>query len=184
MKNHDFTPKNHIFSIFRRARAGCAPLPPGSSPVDDVFSIDNSMFGVFVDGIYPIVLEIKVTTDTSASYLNPHLKIDSENRIRTKLYDKRDDFNFPFIYSRNDHNWPRICSVCRNHNPALPSFVTYHRFVTRVTRRVPLVEQELIPLPEHLSSPPFFSGVRASRSLVFCVGLCRLLFVLLSFFCW
>jgi hypothetical protein len=27
-------------------------------------------------------------------------------------------------------------------------------FVTRVTRRVPLVEQELLTLPEHLSSPP------------------------------
>jgi hypothetical protein len=33
-----------------------------------------------------------------------HLEIDSEDRLRTKLYDKRDDFNFsivnfPFIYS-------------------------------------------------------------------------------------
>ena len=25
VKNHDFTPKNHIFSNFREARAGCAP---------------------------------------------------------------------------------------------------------------------------------------------------------------
>jgi hypothetical protein len=31
-------------------------------------------------------------------------------------------------------------------------------FVTRLTRQVPLVEQEL--LPEHLRSPPVFSGVR------------------------
>ena len=30
-------------------------------------------------------------------------------------------------------------------------------FVTRVIRRVPLVEQELLTLPEHLSSPPVFS---------------------------
>ena len=29
VKNHDFTPKkNHIFSNFRGARAGCAPLNP------------------------------------------------------------------------------------------------------------------------------------------------------------
>ena len=28
VKNHDFTPKNYIFSNFRRARAGCAPLDP------------------------------------------------------------------------------------------------------------------------------------------------------------
>ena len=33
-------------------------------------------------------------------------------------------------------------------------------------RRVPLVEQELLTLPEHLSSPPIFSGVRVTRSLV------------------
>jgi hypothetical protein len=39
--------------------------------------------------------------------------------------------------------------------------------VTRLTRRVPLVEQELHTLPEHLSSPPVFSGVRVTRSLVF-----------------
>ena len=31
VKNHDFTPKNHIFSNFRRTRAGCPP-PPGSAP--------------------------------------------------------------------------------------------------------------------------------------------------------
>ena len=39
-------------------------------------------------------------------------------------------------------------------------------FVTRLTRRVPVVEQVLLTLPEHLSSPPVFSGVSATRSLV------------------
>ena len=32
-----------------------------------------------------------------------------------------------------------------------------------------LVEQELLTLPEHLSSSPVFSGVRVTRSLVLCV---------------
>ena len=54
-------------------------------------------------------------------------------------------------------------------------------FVTRVTRRVSLVEQELPNLPEHLSSPPVFSGV---RSLVFCLVFCRSLSILLFFFFW
>jgi hypothetical protein len=54
-------------------------------------------------------------------------------------------------------------------------------FVTRLTRRVPLVEQELPTLPEHLSSPPVFSGVLVPRPLVFCVMFCRSLFVMLSF---
>jgi hypothetical protein len=39
-------------------------------------------------------------------------------------------------------------------------------FVARLTRRVPLVEQELLTLREHLSSPPVFCGVRVTRSLV------------------
>ena len=39
-------------------------------------------------------------------------------------------------------------------------------FVTRLTRWVPLVEQELLTLPEHMSSSPDFSWVRVTRSLV------------------
>ena len=52
------------------------------------------------------------------------------------------------------------------------------RFVTRVTRRVALVEQELPILPEHLSSPSLFSGIHVAWSLVFCVMFCRSLVVL------
>ena len=40
------------------------------------------------------------------------------------------------------------------------------KFKTRLTRRVSLVEQELPTLPDHLSSPPVFSGVRVTLSLV------------------
>ena len=35
---------------------------------------------------------------------------------------------------------------------------------------MPLVEQELFTISEHLSSPPDVSGVRVAQSLVFCVG--------------
>jgi hypothetical protein len=38
-------------------------------------------------------------------------------------------------------------------------------FVTRLTRRVPLVEQELPILPEYLSSPPVLSGVRVTSTV-------------------
>jgi hypothetical protein len=59
--------------------------------------LNNSRFGDFVDRIYPIELEIKDTTDTdtSASYLDLHLTIDSEERLIMKPYDKRDYFNIP-----------------------------------------------------------------------------------------
>ena len=47
------------------------------------------------------------------------------------------------------------------------------------------MEQELLTLQtEHTSSPPVFSGDRATRSLVLCVMICKSLFVLLSFFFW
>ena len=49
---------------------------------------------------------------------------------------------------------------------------------------MPLVEQELPTRPEQLRSPPVFSGVRATRTLVFCVVFYRSLIVLLSCFFW
>ena len=65
--------------------------------IDDVLSLNNSRFGDFVDRIYPIELEIRDTTDTdrSVSYLDLHLEIDSEGRLRTKLYDKEMISIFP-----------------------------------------------------------------------------------------
>ena len=65
------------------------------------------------------------------------------------------------------HKWPRKCSTCRKHFPVLSLFMT--GFVTRITRRVALVEKELFTFPEHLSSPSVFSAVRVTRSLVLCV---------------
>ena len=55
--------------------------------------------------MYLIELEIKDTSDIakSASYLDLHLEIDSEVRLRTKLYDKRDYFYFPIMH------FPFIC---------------------------------------------------------------------------
>jgi hypothetical protein len=60
----------------------------------------------------------------------------------------------------------RVCSTCRKHVLVLSSFMIYHRFVTRLTRHVPLVEWELLSLSEHLISSPIFSGVGITRSLV------------------
>ena len=78
------------------------------------------------------------------------------------------------------YTWPRIWST-RKHFPVLSSFMITG-VVTRLTRRVPPVEQELLTLPEHLSPPPVFSGVRVTRSLVLCVCLedCCLSFCIFS----
>ena len=89
-------------------------------------SLNNSRFGDFVDRIYPIEFEIKETTDTdtSASYIGLHLEIDSEGRLRTKLYDKRDDFNFPIV------NFPFLCSNI----PAVPAYGVYISQLIRYSR--------------------------------------------------
>jgi hypothetical protein len=95
--------------------------------IDDVLSLNNSRLGDIVDRIYPIELEIKDTTDTdmSASYLDLHLKIDSEGQLRTKFNDKRDDFNFPIV------NFPFICSNI----PAAPAYGVYiSRLLIRYSR--------------------------------------------------
>ena len=74
--------------------------------IDDGLSLHKSWFDDFVDRSNSLELEIKDTTDTdrSDSYLDLHLEIDSEGRLRTKLYDKRDDFKFAIV------NCPFTCS--------------------------------------------------------------------------
>ena len=95
------------------------------------------------------------------------------------------NFSSPKI-SRHIHlfKWTRVRSVplVVNTSRSFPHSWLTTGYVTRVTRWVPLIEQELPTLPEHLSSPQVFSGVRVTLSLVFCVMFCRLLFVLLSFY--
>jgi len=51
--------------------------------------LSNFRFGDFVDSIYPVELEIRDSMKTDRS--------DCEGRFRTKLYDKRDDFNFLIV---------------------------------------------------------------------------------------
>jgi hypothetical protein len=91
--------------------------------IDDVLSLNNSRFGDFVDRIYPIELEIKDTTytDRSASCLDQHLEIDSEDRLRTKHYNKRDDFNLPIV------NFPFICSN-------IPAAIGYGVYISQMIR--------------------------------------------------
>ena len=67
------------------------------------------------------------------------------------------------IYVTNDHGY---VSLVLNTSRSFPHSRLITGFVTRLTRWVPLVEQELPTFPEHLSSPPIFSGVRVTRSLV------------------
>ena len=55
-------------------------------------------------------------------------------------------------------------------------FMSFNSSTTGITSEM---EQELLTIPENLSSLPIFCLVRVVSSLVFCVVLCRSLFVLL-----
>ena len=67
------------------------------------------------------------------------------------------------------HKGPRICYACCKLFPVRPH-----------PQRVPLVGHELLNLPEHMISPPIFSGVRVVRFSVFWLVFCTSLFVLVS----
>jgi hypothetical protein len=67
-----------------------------------------------VSQIY-IIMKLKKLYLRSTSHIDLHIKIDSEGRLRTMLYDKRDNFNFLIV------NFPFIC---RN-IPAAPAYGLY-----------------------------------------------------------
>jgi hypothetical protein len=75
-------------------------------------------------------------------------------------------FRFAIVLSTHDHGY---VTLVVNTSRSFTHWWLITGFVTRLTRRVPLVEQELLNLPEHLSSFPVFNGVRVTRSLVLCV---------------
>ena len=60
-------------------------------------NIDNNFFDSMVNRIYPSELQLKKAnvSDSEASILDQHLSI-SDGFVKTKIYDKRDDFDFDF----------------------------------------------------------------------------------------
>ena len=70
---------------------------------DDILNINNVYFDNIVGQIYPSELQLNKanTSETEAAFLDLHLSI-SNDIVSTKIYDKRDDFdfeivNFPFL---------------------------------------------------------------------------------------
>ena len=63
--------------------------------LDDLLNIDNPYFESMVNRIYPPELQLNKanTSDTEAPFLDLHLSI-SNGFVSSKIYDKRDDFDF------------------------------------------------------------------------------------------
>ena len=94
--------------------------------IDDVLSLNNSHISDHLHRIYPSELEIKDTTDSpnSASYLDLLLEYDREGRLSTRIYDKRDDFDFKIV------NFPYLCSNI----PSSPAYGVYISQLIRYSR--------------------------------------------------
>ena len=94
--------------------------------IDDVLSLNNSNFADYIPLIYPPELEIKETTDTdhSVSFLDLHLEFDDSGQLSTKIYDKRDDFNFDIV------NFPHLSSNI----PSSPAYGVYISQLIRYAR--------------------------------------------------
>ena len=93
--------------------------------IDDVLSLNNSTFSDHLHSVYPDELDIKDTTESShsASYLDLLLEIDN-TKLCTRLYDKRDDFNFTIV------NFPFL----ESNIPASPAYGVYVSQLIRYAR--------------------------------------------------
>ena len=80
----------------------------------DLLNIDNDFFDSMVNRIYPSELQLNKAnvSDAEVVFLDIYLSI-SDGFVKTKIYDKRDDFdfdivNFPFL----DGDVPRSAAYC------------------------------------------------------------------------
>ena len=69
--------------------------------IDDLIVLNNKTFIDYVKDNYPSELNVEKANrlDDQANYLDLTFIIGNNNRLSTKLYDRRDDFNFPFLSS-------------------------------------------------------------------------------------
>ena len=67
--------------------------------MDYILNIDNFYFVNLVSQIYPSELQLNEanTPGTEAAFLDLHLSI-SNDIVSTKIYDKRDDFDFEIVF--------------------------------------------------------------------------------------
>jgi hypothetical protein len=94
--------------------------------VGGVLSVGGRSFRNYVHLVCPDGLEVGDTTesDRSASYLDVLLDVDSNGRLTTSLYDKRDDFDFAIV------NFPFLCGNI----PLSPAYGVYVSQLIRYAR--------------------------------------------------
>ena len=100
--------------------------------LDDILNINIVYFDNMVSQIYPLKLQLNKanTSNTEAAFLDFHLSI-SNDIVYTKIYDKRDDFdfeivNFPFVHG----DIPRLYPM---ESVSLNSFVSLEHLAMLLT---------------------------------------------------
>ena len=111
----------------------------------EILTINNVYFDNMVSQIYPSELQLNKanTSDTEAALLDLHLSI-SNDIVSTKIYDKRDDFdfeivNFPFL----DGDVPRSTSY-GVYISQLIRFARASSYITDFNARNKLLTQKLL----------------------------------------
>ena len=92
--------------------------------LDDLLNIDNIYFDQMVDRIYITELQLNRanSSDTEAPFLDLNLCI-SYGTVSTKIYDKRDDFDFDIV------NFPFL-------DGDVPRRISYGVYISQLTRFV------------------------------------------------
>ena len=89
--------------------------------IDDLLSVNNKHLKDYITSIYPSDLELKETTESNITCSFLDLLLFSDGGIlKSKVYDKRDDFNFDIV------NYPYISSN-------IPINPAYGVYVSRLT---------------------------------------------------
>ena len=93
--------------------------------LDDLFNIDNIHFEHMVHRIYPAGFQLNKAnaSDTEAAFFDLNLSI-HDDIVSTKIYDKRDDFNFDIV------NFPFLDGEV----PQRPSYRVYISQLIRFAR--------------------------------------------------
>ena len=146
--------------------------------LDDILNINNVYFDNIVSQIYPSEIQLNKanSSDTEAAFLDLHLSI-SNDIVSTKIYDKRDDFdfeivNFPFLdgdVSRSTsygvHSFARASSYITDFNTRNKSLTqklrkTYSKFYRRYYDLISKFQVGLKSLLRNgLSEPEFYGEI-------------------------
>ena len=112
-------------------QADVIALNTTSRQLEDILNINNVYFDNMVSQIYPSELKLNKanTSDTKATFLDLRLSI-SNDIVSTKIYDKRDDFDFEIV------NYPFLdgdISRCTSYGVYISQLIRFARASSYIT---------------------------------------------------